>query len=125
MHSIIELDSIFRSDRPRMVEMNRSDIPRLFLRLIEEVNEAREEVRGVSQGKEGAKQRLADEYADIALFALEGIRSCGLDPDTVVREKIGRNTAKYPASYFQNGLSPESAIAKAREEWPTLQIETR
>jgi hypothetical protein len=123
MHARIpltELDALFRADRPTMIEGNRMSPVTLFQRLEDEVAEACVEVEGISQGVEGAGERLAYEYADIVLFAFEGIRSLGLDPDTVIRTKIARNVDKFVPALFSNGLSFSDAISQSKARWKRI-----
>lgn len=117
---LTELDALFRADRPAMVEGNRRSPIELFQRLEDEVAEACVEVEGIRLGVDGAQERLAYEYADIILFAFEGIRSLGMDPDLVCRTKIARNVDKFEPALFSGGLSFEKALLQSKARWKAI-----
>lgn len=46
---------------------------------------------------DAAKEDIRDELADVLIYALDMAHACGLDPDTIVNQKLDKNEAKYPA----------------------------
>lgn len=79
-----------------------------------EVNELDDEFQLYSRG-ESTKERVGDEISDVMLFCCTLFGALGLDGDTMVREKIGRNNLKYEAQYLQEGeLCEVSPLMKRR-----------
>jgi NTP pyrophosphatase (non-canonical NTP hydrolase) len=99
--TVLELQAIFYQDRPRMAEAN-SSIVDVFELLLKEVDEAKESIHKLNQGK-GSKKDVATELSDILLFTLASFRALGFDPDYEAKEKIARNCAKYPGAMFSKG----------------------
>jgi len=48
-------------------------------------------------GKSPSGERLAEEVADVMIYALYLCEKRGLDPETIIREKMVKNAVKYPA----------------------------
>lgn len=79
------------------------DVGFLLNLLFQEVEELKEEPHGMSPEK-----YLEQELADVAIFAIGILDLITGDADMAIREKVGRNTLKYPAHYFQEGTYEDS-----------------
>lgn len=108
--SSFEMLRNFTEDRPVMKEAN-SDVSFLLGLLLQEVTELQEEPHGMSKEK-----YLEQELADVAIFAISILHLITGDADAAIREKVGRNTLKYPARLFQEG-SYEDARANSKLQW--------
>lgn len=114
MISAIELNRYFREDRPVLNEAN-SDIDFLISLLLQEVSELQQEpTDGMSR-----EQYLIQETADIVLFALTILDVLTGDSDMAIKEKIARNTVKYPAKLFNGDFTYSEAVEIARGQWTT------
>lgn len=113
--SVFNLLKDYQQDRPVMNNHN-TDTTAVLGLLMGEVSEL-----VVSHAKYLNDQEepldVANEAADVLIFAVSLIASLGLDPETVVREKIGRNVLKYPASVFSNGRTYEQARDISKASW--------
>jgi NTP pyrophosphatase (non-canonical NTP hydrolase) len=49
------------------------------------------------------EDRVADEVADVMIYALNLCDVCGLDPVAVINRKIGVNERRFPASHLTHG----------------------
>lgn len=109
--SSFELLKNFQEDRPVMKEAN-SDIDFLLTLLFDEV----EEVKDVPSDGMTREKYLEQELADVAIFAIQILDILTGDADMAIREKVARNTVKYPAVLFQSGTY-EEARRKSKEQW--------
>lgn len=105
--SPLEMAIIFQEDRPRMNEANTPDF--LWTLLQGEIAEAEE-------AKDNPED-LIFELADVIIFSANLIHTLGHNPDTVVREKVGRNVLKYPARGYINGTPYESQAKQDKQSW--------
>ena len=51
---------------------------------------------GSDLGIDGKKDKIKEEWADIANYCILMADVCGLDLDEIIREKVARNAEKYP-----------------------------
>lgn len=109
--SSFEILKNFQDDRPVMKEANR-DVDFLISLLLQEVAELQQEpTDGMSREK-----YLEQETADVAIFAIQILDILTGDADMAIREKVARNSVKYPAILFQSGTY-EEARRKSKEQW--------
>ena len=52
-------------------------------------------------GTDGRLDRIAEELADVFNYAILMADACGLDAETIIRDKLMRNGEKYPAAEFR------------------------
>ena len=60
----------------------------------------------------GNKEALAEELADVLIYALQYAHVAGIDPAAAIRDKLNKAAAKYPAAEFKGVDGPER-----RERW--------
>jgi 8-oxo-dGTP diphosphatase len=60
----------------------------------------------------GNKEALAEELADIFIYALEYAHVLGIDPAQAIRDKLAKTALKYPAEQFKG-----KGEAEKRERW--------
>lgn len=109
--SIIEMQRNFYRDRPTMCERN-SDTAFLLARLYEEV----EELKNAPTNHLGLEKHQEQEAVDVVLFALAFLDALMGDAEEAIREKISKNSIKYPPSLFVQGIPFELGIATSRSE---------
>jgi NTP pyrophosphatase (non-canonical NTP hydrolase) len=56
-----------------------------------------------------AKQRIAEEVADVLLYLLQVADHCQIDVQQAVRDKLAKNAVKYPAKHVIARVSPSGA----------------
>jgi len=113
--TIFELARDFQEGR-RTLNENNADPKVVFDLLLGEVEELREELDLLIQGK-SSPEKAGREVSDIVLFCLSLYRALKIDPETELKEKIARNHLKHPAYRFNNGIAFSEAIRLDREEW--------
>lgn len=111
MPSVIEMQRNFYMDRETMGIEN-SKVPFLLARLYEEV----EELRNAPTNHLGLEKHQEQELVDVILFAMAALDALMGDADLAIREKIAKNTIKYPPSLFVQGIPFELGIAMSRSE---------
>lgn len=109
--SISQLQEIFYADRVEMDRANK-DIDFIVFRLLQEV----EELQNAPTNHLGKEKHQVQEFVDIILFAMAGIRTLGADPDLEVREKMAKNALKYQPQYFVSGLPYETGVRVSKQE---------
>lgn len=68
----------------------------------------------------GDKEALAEELADVLIYALQYAHVLGIDPAAAVIDKLAKSARKYPAENFK-GKSP----VERREQWIQAKISHR
>jgi len=48
-------------------------------------------------GEDGSQERIAEELADVFIYALNMADICGFDVKEIIQNKIAKNAVKYPA----------------------------
>ncbi|MCG3203937.1 MAG: hypothetical protein KCHDKBKB_00614 [Elusimicrobia bacterium] len=87
-------------DRPTMLENNTfHSVVDLLRGEVDELVEAH---------PNGDNKDIAQEVADVFIFALTLANILGVDVDAEVKEKMAYNLARYPASKFQSGSYQQS-----------------
>lgn len=94
MERITKLLTDFRNDRPLMDENN--DLHTLVDLMDKEVDEVRDELNG-------DLDQLAQELADVAIYALTAILEMGRDPEEELLAKISYNHVQHSAFNYQRG----------------------
>ena len=113
MEKIVEALKNFTEDRPSMDRDN--TIEKLAVLFIWETDEAIAEFDKYFKG-ETSKQAVFGELADVVIFALNIFDKMGGDAQKEIMEKIGFNTARYPAGAFQNGTEFVETLVQCRQE---------
>lgn len=111
MASIIEMQRNFYRDRPTMERTNR-DPNFVIERLYQEV----EELRNAPTNHLGLEKHQEQELVDVVLFAMAALDALMGDAEEAIREKIAKNTIKYPPSLFAQGIPFELGVATSRSE---------
>lgn len=111
----LELLRLFYEDRPLMSQQNQS-VEFLLSLLATEVGEVFQEPDPYMS----PEKYLEQELADVLIITWSALQSLMGDAGAAIREKIARNMVKYPAHFFNNGLTYEAAISQAREEWKQI-----
>ena len=109
--SIIEMQRTFYKDRPTMSEAN-GDASFLLSRFYQEV----EELRNAPTNHLGLEKHQEQELVDCVLFAIAALDSLMGDAEGAIREKIAKNSIKYPPSLFIQGIPFQMGIAVSRSE---------
>ncbi len=60
----------------------------------------------------GNKEALAEELADVLIYALQYAHVLGIDPAEAIKDKLAKSAKKYPAEQFKGVNGPER-----RERW--------
>lgn len=108
----MELEKVFRDARPVMTKHN-LDINVSLALLAGEVKELfQEPTDGMSK-----EIYLEQELCDVILFAWSILDTLTGDADLAVRDKIARNSVKYPSKYFQDGFTYEEGRDKSKSEF--------
>lgn len=68
----------------------------------------------------GDKEALAEELADIMIYALQYVHVLGVDPAAAIRDKLEKASRKYPAENFKGKNGPEM-----RKEWLQAKLQHR
>lgn len=89
--------SNWQKDRPIIDKANK-DINLLLSLLAQEVIELEEEVVGQNR-----PEWTASEAVDVIFFSLAIIEMMGIDPKEAMKQKLAKNTLKYPAHIWQDG----------------------
>lgn len=110
--SVFTLQEIFYADRPSMDKSNR-DVNMILDRLTEELQEA----KNPPTNHLGKDKHQIQEFVDIALFALAGIRALGGDPEVEIREKMARNLIKFQPKFFLDNVDFLLGISVSNLEW--------
>lgn len=105
-------------DRPTMTDRN-DDVLFIVSLLAAEVNELGE---AVSQGD---MEDIGQECADVFLFLLQIMSTCGLDLYLEVMEKRAYNMCRYTSGNFSNGLTYEQAVFASREQTKQMMLKDR
>lgn len=109
--SVIEMQRNFYRDRETMYAEN-SKFPFLLSRLYEEV----EELKNAPTNHLGLEKHQEQELCDIILFSLAALDALMGDADEALREKVSKNTIKYPPSLFVQGIPFALGVSTSRSE---------
>lgn len=60
-----------------------------------------------SENAVGDKEALAEELADVLIYALEYAHVLGVDPAAIIQDKLAKTARKYPAENFKGKTSEE------------------
>lgn len=59
------------------------------------------EIYELIKGNEGYVERIKEEVADVIIYCLQFCNICGIDVFEAVKEKIAKNSRKYPVEKFK------------------------
>jgi NTP pyrophosphatase (non-canonical NTP hydrolase) len=68
----------------------------------------------------GGKEALAEELADVLVYALQYAHVMGIDPATAIRDKLAKSARKYPAEDFKG-----KDVVHQRKKWLEAKLQHR